>query len=370
MRNQYAPFPFLDFFAGSGLVDEGLKPWFRTAWANDICPKKAKVFLANQPAHVFHPGSIEHVKGETLPFAVLSWGSFPCQDLSLAGNMHGITAHRSGLVWEWIRVMDEIPQKPPVVVAENVVGLVSAEKGAHFQNLFKALNDRGYICGAVVLDASYWTPQSRKRVFLIGVSRDIPLEDYTQNLPSWPHPEALVRAAGLLEGHVWWKLPKPAKSSVTIDDIFDSELPTDSPEKTERLLDLVPENHRRRMELDAKNGKRFFTGYKRVRNGKQVLEIRFDGVAGCLRTPSGGSSRQFVLFYSDGQWKTRLLAVKEAAMLMGAPEDYVIPGSYNDGYKAMGDGVAVPVSRYLARNLLAPLAQRAACKVNEFQKGA
>jgi DNA (cytosine-5)-methyltransferase 1 len=43
---------------------------------------------------------------------------------------------------------------------------------------------------------------------------------------------------------------------------------------------------------------------------------------------------------------------------MGAPESYLLPGSYNDGYRAMGDAVAVPVTSWLARHLLAPLALR------------
>jgi DNA (cytosine-5)-methyltransferase 1 len=100
-----------------------------------------------------------------------------------------------------------------------------------------------------------------------------------------------------------------------------------------------------------------FPGYKRTRNGHQVLELRFDNIAGCLRTPGGGSSRQLLVIYSDGLFKTRLLTVREAARLMGVRESYRIEGSYNDGYKAMGDAVAVPVVRYLARHLLAPLSE-------------
>lgn len=97
-------------------------------------------------------------------------------------------------------------------------------------------------------------------------------------------------------------------------------------------------------------------GYKRTRAGKQVLELRFDNVAGCLRTPSGGSSRQILVIRKNGELRSRLLTVKETARLMGAPEEYKIPGSYNDGYKAMGDAVAFPVARWLAEKLLLPLA--------------
>jgi DNA (cytosine-5)-methyltransferase 1 len=99
-----------------------------------------------------------------------------------------------------------------------------------------------------------------------------------------------------------------------------------------------------------------FPGYKRIRNGKQVLELRFDNVAGCLRTPQGGSSRQFLVIHRDSGFETRLLTVGETARLMGVRDSYRLEGTYNDSYKAMGDAVAVPVVRHLARHLLAPLA--------------
>ena len=102
----------------------------------------------------------------------------------------------------------------------------------------------------------------------------------------------------------------------------------------------------------------YFPAYKRTRKGRQVLELRFDGIAGCLRTPEGGSSRQILVITENGDIRTRLLTVRETARLMGAPDDYKLPGSYNDGYKAMGDAVAVPVARFLAENLLAPIAAR------------
>jgi len=86
--------------------------------------------------------------------------------------------------------------------------------------------------------------------------------------------------------------------------------------------------------------------------------LRFDGIAGCLRTPEGGSSRQIVLMVNGGSVRSRLLTVRECARLMGADDNYALPGSYNDGYRAMGDAVAVPVTRFLSEHLLAPLARR------------
>lgn len=346
----------LDFFAGSGLVSEGLKNFFQTVWANDICNKKAKVFCANHSREIFHPGPIEDVHGKDVPAALLSWGSFPCQDLSIAGKMGGLSSSRSGLVWQWLRVMDELREKPKLVVAENVVGLVSAAKGEYYHELHKALVKRGYKVGAVVLDASHWVPQSRKRVFVIAVDNRIPTDQFEIYHPIWCHTAPIIRAAAGLDNWIWWNLPKPEGSKLRLDEVIDFSAPCDEPQKQERLLSLIPEKHREKMLSSVKDEKRVFPGYKRIRHGQQVLELRFDGVAGCLRTPEGGSSRQFLIIKENGSFKTRMLTVKEAAALMGASESYKIPGTYNDGYKAMGDAVAVPVSRYLAENLLSPLA--------------
>ncbi|WP_221063735.1 DNA cytosine methyltransferase [Methylomagnum ishizawai] len=348
----------LDFFAGSGLVAEGLKDHFETVWANDICEKKAKIFCANHDGNIFHLGSISDVKGGDLPPAVLSWGSFPCQDVSLAGNMGGLSSSRSGLVWEWLRVLDEMPRRPPLAVAENVVGLVSTAQGEHYRKLHRALIERGYKVGAVIIDASHWVPQSRKRVFVIAVEAGIPTAPFEMDQPAWCHPSAITRVAEGLKGWIWWNLARPPERKKKLDDLIEFTAPCDGPEKQTRLLALVPDKHYEKMAVASKEGQMVFPGYKRIRQGRQVLELRFDGLAGCLRTPEGGSSRQFlVIRENNGLIKTRLLTIGEAAALMGAPASYKLPGTYNDGYKAMGDAVALPVSRYLAENLLSPLAE-------------
>jgi DNA (cytosine-5)-methyltransferase 1 len=87
----------------------------------------------------------------------------------------------------------------------------------------------------------------------------------------------------------------------------------------------------------------------------QRAEVRFD-IAGCLRTPAGGSSRQTLLIATpEGEVRARLLSAREAARLMGLPEDYRLPARYNAAYKLAGDGVAVPVARWIAERMVAPL---------------
>lgn len=345
---------FLEFFAGSGLVSQALAHYFSLSWANDICPKKAAIFRVNQGAENFHLGSITAVDGACLPESTLSWASFPCQDLSLAGKSGGIQASRSGLVWEWLRVMDEIPQRPPVLVAENVLGLVSSDGGSQYRQLHQALVERGYQAGAMVIDAVRWLPQSRPRVFVVAVPQELQIPknllDYSSN---WLHPASVVKAAKGLDGWLWWKMPEPAPRRLTLSDIIDWEAPCMDEEAAARTISLISEDHLRRF---MKSGLKAAPGYKRTRQGRQVLELRFDDIAGCLRTPQGGSSRQFLVLKRGGRLDVRLLTVLETARLMGAPDSYKLPGGYNEGYKAMGDAVAVPTAEYLANHLLSKLA--------------
>jgi DNA (cytosine-5)-methyltransferase 1 len=95
--------------------------------------------------------------------------------------------------------------------------------------------------------------------------------------------------------------------------------------------------------------------FRRMRAGVQRAEVRFDGLAGCLRTPRGGSSRQALLIAGEGQLRTRLLTGREGARLMGLPESYRLPSSETGALQVIGDGVAVPVAAWLGRQLVEPL---------------
>jgi len=95
---------------------------------------------------------------------------------------------------------------------------------------------------------------------------------------------------------------------------------------------------------------------------RQRAEVRFDGVAGCLRTPAGGSSRQTVLLVHGNQIKARLLSRREVARLMGLPASYRMPERYNDAYRIAGDGVVVPIVKYLDEHVFQPVLLKAATK--------
>lgn len=361
-------FTALDFFAGSGLVGLGLESRFTTLWANDICERKAAVYGANRDAATLHVRLIEDIRGQDVPAADLAWASFPCQDLSLAGNLTGIkSGTRSGLFWEWLRVLDEMEaagKRVPVLLAENVVGFLIAGDGAHFRRAYRALRERGYRAGALVVDAALFVPQSRPRAFLLAVSEETPVGGLVQPTGSEPfHTRAVVTAANAVRDAewAWWRLPIPTAPVPPFSDLCERNAPYDSPAKTRRLRSLLSKVNGAKIRRALAGGEFLAgTGYRRTRPDEagvkqQRLEVRFDGVAGCLRTPRGGSSRQTVLVAEAGELHSRLMTVRECARLMGAPDDFHLPGSYNDAYGAMGDAVAVPVTAWLAEHLLAPL---------------
>ena len=341
-----------DYFSGSGLVSYAIANEFETVWSNDISERKAAVYRANLPSDVLHVGDVACVSGAGLPHAHLSWASFPCQDLSLAGKIEGITAPRSGLVWHWLRTIEEQEGKAPrVVCAENVQGLISSHGGKEYVSLHVALATLGYKVGAVLLNAEKWVPQSRPRVFVIGTRGDIPAELIGDG-PSWMQPTAVVRAASKVNDFVWWHAPEPPKRTTFIDDIVEHGLVWNEA----RTAELITQKH---LDKFIASKRLYATAYRRTRQGHQVTELRCDGVAGCLRTPQGGSSRQYIVKMDAETPVARLLTTREVARLMGAPDTFVLPDSYTDAYLAMGDAVAVPVASWLAKTFLLPLAEAA-----------
>jgi DNA (cytosine-5)-methyltransferase 1 len=365
---------FYEFFAGAGLARLGLEPDWSCAWANDNDPKKQDVYTHNFGAGHFVLGDVSMVAPPSLPpGADLAWASFPCVDLSLAGWQRGMLAGRSGTFWAFWRIMRDLHdsgRRPPIIVIENVVGLLSHDD---FRGLCEALAALHMKFGALVIDAKRFLPQSRPRVFIVAVDADAPIEYLTTKAPiddTWI-PNGLQAAQRRLPDQLmrswrWWKLPTPPpRARRLVEDIEDVPANSDmwsSAEYTRRLLDMMTPLHaekvtRRQRMLTDKTDRAVGALYRRTRNGVQRAEARFDDVAGCLRTPKGGSSCQTLLIITRDAVRSRLLTPREAARLMGVPDTFWLPSSYNDAYMAMGDAVAVPAVSWLSQNLLLPIAQ-------------
>lgn len=260
---------------------------------------------------------------------------------------------------------------PRIIALENVCGTLTSHAGQDFAAIGAMFHSAGYRFGALVIDAALFLPHSRPRLFMIGVRSDtyIPAELVGAGASAQWHPRALRTAFNQLptptqKNWLWWQLPTPPQSHIRFADIIEDH-PTNvawhSPAETARLLAMMSATHRAKV-TDAQHSGRRIVGtiYKRTRPNEhgiktQRAEVRFDDIAGCLRTPAGGSSRQVILVVEGNQVKSRLMSSRETARLMGLPDDYVLPEKYNEAYHLTGDGVVVPVVRHLAEHLFEPL---------------
>lgn len=368
------PFTFYEFFAGGGMARIGLGSSWQCAYANDIDANKASSYLANHGGAELVVKDIRKVTtSELTGCADLAWASFPCQDLSLAGNGSGLRGERSGTFWAFwhiIRNLDREGRAPRVVVLENVYGTLTSNGGRDFATIASAFSGRGYQFGALVINAKSFVPQSRPRVFIIGVRKDMAIPPSLTSLgPNEWNPSAVIACHALmsksaLSKWVWWNLDHPDAKARGLSDFIETK-PTGilwhSEADTQTLLKMMSPTNLAKVER-MKTLKRRVVGtiYRRTRTDKlgnkvQRAEVRFDNVAGCLRTPGGGSSRQTIIVIEGNTVRSRLLSTREAARLMGLPDNYKLPTNYNQAYHLLGDGVVAPIVRHLAANIIEPV---------------
>jgi DNA (cytosine-5)-methyltransferase 1 len=368
-------FTFYEFFAGGGMARAGLGLRWQCLFANDFDFKKSVTYADNWGVGTMVTKDVGKLDAKEIPGrADLVWASFPCQDLSLAGMGAGLKGDRSGTFWPFWEVVKSLHAKkrgPRILVLENVCGTLTSHGGRDFTSIADALASAGYRFGAMVIDAVDFVPQSRPRLFIIAVAAgvSVPATALSPEATMLWHPKALQVAHLRLKGKakdqwLWWKLPAPPRRDTRFADLIE-ENPTSvswhTPAETKKLLAMMSDVNKEKMEAAQKSGQLLVGAvYKRTRlddkdEKVQRAEIRFDDIAGCLRTSSGGSSRQSIVVVKGDEVRSRLLSSREAARLMGLPEQYKLPKNYNEAYHLAGDGVAVPVVRYLADNLLEPI---------------
>ena len=336
---------FYEFFAGGGMVRAGLGTSWKYLFANDFDKKKAKTYVKNWGSDGFVCEDIKNLSPHEMPgVADLVWGSFPCQDLSLAGGGAGLRGDRSGTFWPFIQHIRDLISEgraPKIIALENVLGTLTSHKGKDFAAICNALDQLGYQFGAIVIDASHFVPQSRPRLFIVAVLKGTLVNGLSTNEPSLPwHTNSLKKAVAnlpknVLKNWVWWKLPKPRRRQMDFIDIIE-----DTPDsvkwhtkaQTMSLLSMMSEVNLAKIETAKLSSTPMVGGiYKRTRyeHGIKVqrAEIRFDKIAGCLRTPAGGSSRQLIMRVYGDKIESRLISARETARLKGLSETYELPSA-------------------------------------------
>ncbi len=158
---------FGSLFAGIGGFDEGLRrAGWQEAWQVEIDGACARVLENHFPGVERHQ-DVAQVGAHNLQPVDLVCGGFPCQDLSVAGRRKGLAGERSGLWFEFHRILAEIA--PRWVLIENVPGLLSSNGGGDMAVVLSGLGELGYGWAYRVLDAQFFgVAQRRRRVFIVG----------------------------------------------------------------------------------------------------------------------------------------------------------------------------------------------------------
>jgi DNA (cytosine-5)-methyltransferase 1 len=365
LRRRTRKYRAAEFFAGIGLVRLALErqDW-KVVFANDIDSNKAAMYRHNWTKHDhLVVADIHHLAEADIPICDLFTASFPCNDLSIAGKWDGLNGKESSAFWGLIRIIRDMrDRRPPILLIENVVGFLMSQDGRDLETALLALNDLGYSVDALILNAARWVPQSRARLFIVGhLGMDASGGRHAE--VSDARPRALAEFINA-RPHICWdirKLPKLPQSRKRLRDIVE-DLPDADPhwwpkERADYFMAQLSSRH----EVDAKlmmanTDPSYATAFRRVRNGKSMAELRTDGIAGCLRTPRGGSGRQILFKAGNGRYQVRLLTARECARLQGVPDDYVIDVPLNQALFGFGDAVCVPAVEWIVKHYLTPLA--------------
>jgi DNA (cytosine-5)-methyltransferase 1 len=356
-----------EFFAGIGLMRMGLEQaGWHIEFANDIDEDKARMyndhFVGSEDLII---KDVHLLSDSEVPSVALATASFPCNDLSLAGARSGLAGSQSSAFWGFINVLKRktSASRPAIVLLENVTGFLTSNNGNDFKDALLALNQLGYAVDALIIDAARFVPQSRQRLFVIGTKT----EEVSALNETPGFYESDVRPAALADFILWnpdinWKIrniPALPACARLLPEVLEQLSPNSqmwwNSERCLYLLNQMSKKHRGQAEAMIRGTSvSYGTVFRRIRNGKSMAELRTDGIAGCLRTPRGGSGRQILFAAGNGRFAVRLLTPRECARLMGA-DDFKIKVPLNQALFGFGDAVCVPVIEWLANNYLNPL---------------
>ena len=358
---------FAEFFAGIGLVREAIEPLgWECVFANDIAPTKAEMYTARFGSDHLLVRDIHDLSVSDIPADVdLVTASFPCIDLSLAGNRSGLAGRHSGTIWPFLDLVGGLHHRgalPSALLLENVTGLLSSEGGRDLRAICERIGKLGYLMDVVVLDAKWFAPQSRPRLFVVALRSDLAVGVSSRSGDGdlsvlRPRNVQRFQRANRDLPFIELSLPEPPRGSplrlaAVLDQVPGDDASWWPDERVDALIDAMAPRHRERVEeLSAGVRDGVATMFRRVRAGRTVGEVRADQLAGCLRTPHGGSSVQFLVDCRTGTARIRPLSGREYARLQGA-WDFPIDVSDRRALLGFGDAVCVPAVRWLVAHAL------------------
>jgi len=313
-------------FTGCGGMDLGAEGGFRfldrryvrhpveTVYAMDFDEPLCDIYDANFSLKIDRK-DIRELKSENIPDHDILTGGFPCQSFSVVAQNPkrlGYADERGKLFFEMCRILKD--KKPAVFVAENVKGLLSANKGETFPLIIEEFSDTGYYVKHKVLNAAhYGVPQKRERVFIVGF-RDKGAYDKFE----FPRP--------MTENN-----PIPVSAVVFSEKDIDEKFYF-----SERAV----------------KGLQNTKHVKNMNKGRaQKMDQPCNTVAAHLAKVSLNSTDPVLKI----QGRYRMFTPREVARIQSFPDSFVLPGSKTVNYKALGNAVAPVVMWHVVRNIIKAL---------------
>jgi DNA (cytosine-5)-methyltransferase 1 len=360
--------PILSFFTGGGFLDMGfLNAGFDIVWTNEIdlaftkfysegitSWKKGKNILSsNLECKISNTDSIKNISVMTIIKEAFSnnkpqlfgiIGGPPCQDFSINGNLAGFKGDRGSLTDAYLYKILEL--KPAFFVMENVTGLIHVKKNAtHFFDLLKIMSEEYLIDWDVLNSLKFGVPQSRDRVFVVGLNKTFFNTDNIElNLSGKWFPFFENQKYANPHKQFNWATPTKFGSLITKDATIPLELCVES-----CLVSLEKESI-------ISNANEYFNLLSDINRFNQIKE-------GETNRPSFKRLHRYkyspTACYGNNEvhlhpYQHRRLSVREALRIQGVDDSYVLttPNLLSKKFKMIGNGVPVPLAKEVAQTLI------------------
>jgi DNA (cytosine-5)-methyltransferase 1 len=361
-------------FSGIGGFDLGFdQAGLTCAWQVEKDNAARSVLKTHWP-NVQKYEDVQNVGKRNLEPVDLICGGFPCQDVSVAGRREGLAGERSGLWFEFRRIIAELG--PQWVVIENVPGLLSSNGGRDMGAIVGALGEFGYWWAYRVLDAQYWgVPQRRRRVFIVGClakgcAQEVLFERQSSPWDTPPSREegaelakdvaATIKGGSGQRGYpIEWEAGLTV-SSFSAGNSGDSYGVAYSENVTPPLragnsgtnqTPTICFVQNTRDEVRLMNGDGQIAGALSAQPGmkqQSYVANTFNGYTGGA-DDNDAQGRHIVPIDNRG---IRRLTPLECERLQGFPDHHTAGQSDSVRYRQLGNAVAVPVARWLGKRIL------------------
>lgn len=327
--SNYSP-KVVSIFSGCGGLDLGFhEEGYTTVWANDFAEWAVASFRENfgDVVHLKDITEINPYTDKAIPECDMVLGGFPCQDFSIIWKQPGLNGKRGGLFRHFAEFVDA--KKPKAFVAENVKGLLTANRGKAIDTIIRDFESiaPGYIVKPHLYNfAEYGVPQFRERVLFVGIRLDTGFQFVHPKPTHGPNAEKPYFTAG--------------EALIGAENVPYNNEKINIKEKTRKMLELIPEGG------NFTNIPKDNPLYVKGMISHVYRRIKRDEPAKTIIAAGGGGTWGY--HYPE----PRPLTNRERARLQSFPDSFVFKGSVAEVRRQIGNAVPPEGVRLIARRLL------------------